>query len=60
MHMYETRLPTLPLTMNGKRPQGSAQLPEPGADSSAILAEIGLGPDEIERLLASGAVGTSA
>jgi crotonobetainyl-CoA:carnitine CoA-transferase CaiB-like acyl-CoA transferase len=34
----QTFLPTLPLMMDGKRPYGSATLPEPGADGDAIRA----------------------
>jgi crotonobetainyl-CoA:carnitine CoA-transferase CaiB-like acyl-CoA transferase len=34
----KTYLPTLPLMMDGKRPYGSASLPEPGADGDAIKA----------------------
>jgi crotonobetainyl-CoA:carnitine CoA-transferase CaiB-like acyl-CoA transferase len=53
----ETALPVLPIAVDGRRTGGAATLPKPGADSRAILAGLGLGPAEIESLLASGAVG---
>ena len=53
----ETRLPTLPLTMAGARPGAAATLPEPGADSRAILAELGYPADMVTALVAAGAVG---
>jgi crotonobetainyl-CoA:carnitine CoA-transferase CaiB-like acyl-CoA transferase len=53
----ETRLPTLPLMLGGKRPSASAHLPEPGADSRAVLVDLGLDSAEIDALLACGAVG---
>lgn len=52
----QTRLPTLPLMMDGGRPTAEAVLPRPGADSRSILAGLGFGEVEIERLLDSGAV----
>ena len=52
-----TRLPTLPLMMDGQRPAAPARLPEPGADSAAVLASLGYGEAEIAALIASGAVG---
>lgn len=52
----QTRLPTLPIEMNGQRPGGAVALPEPGADSRAVLAALGLDAGEIEALLESGAV----
>jgi crotonobetainyl-CoA:carnitine CoA-transferase CaiB-like acyl-CoA transferase len=51
-----TRLPVLPITMGGARPSGEVTLPTPGADSRAVLAELGYEAGEIEALLASGAV----
>ena len=54
-----TRLPVLPLTLDGKRPSSPARLPLPGADSRAVLAGLGLGENEIDALIASGAVGSA-
>ena len=54
-----TRLPVLPLTLDGKRPSAPARLPLPGADSRAVLAGLGLGENEIDALIASGAVGSA-
>jgi crotonobetainyl-CoA:carnitine CoA-transferase CaiB-like acyl-CoA transferase len=53
----ETRLPVLPLTMDRARPSATAELPVPGADSRAVLADLGYGADEIDALVTSGAVG---
>jgi crotonobetainyl-CoA:carnitine CoA-transferase CaiB-like acyl-CoA transferase len=52
----ETLLPTIPLEMAGKRPGDASALPQPGADSRAVLADLGMSAGEIEALLASGAV----
>lgn len=52
-----TRLPTLPLMMDGKRPHGEAALPEPGADRERILADLGYDRDAIAALIADGQVG---
>ncbi len=52
----QTRLPTIPLEMDGKRPGGETTLPLPGADSRAVLAALGYPADKIDALLASGAV----
>ncbi len=52
----ETRLPTIPLEMDGKRPGGATRLPLPGADARAVLAGLGYDETRIEALLASGAV----
>jgi crotonobetainyl-CoA:carnitine CoA-transferase CaiB-like acyl-CoA transferase len=51
-----TRLPTLPLTMGGKRPSAASQLPTPGADSRAVLAALGYGDGEIAVLFEAGSV----
>ncbi|MCW1401850.1 CoA transferase [Novosphingobium sp. MW5] len=51
-----TRLPTIPLEMDGKRPGGEVSLPQPGADSRPVLEALGYAPDRIEALLKSGAV----
>jgi crotonobetainyl-CoA:carnitine CoA-transferase CaiB-like acyl-CoA transferase len=55
----ETRLPTLPIMMDGARPSVAAHLPSPGADSRTVLAALGYGAAEIATLIASGAVGES-
>lgn len=53
----ETALPVLPIAVDGGRTGAAATLPEPGADTRAILAALGLAADEIDGLMASGAVG---
>jgi crotonobetainyl-CoA:carnitine CoA-transferase CaiB-like acyl-CoA transferase len=53
----ETRLPVLPIAVDGQRTGGAAVLPKAGDDSRAVLAGLGLDEREIEALLASGAVG---
>ncbi len=52
----ETRLPTIPLEMDGKRPGGATRLPLPGADARAVLAALGYDETRIAALIASGAV----
>lgn len=49
----QTRLPTLPITMNGDRPSGRATLTQAGADSSAILTELGYSEEEASALFDS-------
>ncbi len=56
----ETRLPTLPIAMNGKVPHSAATLSESGADSRAVLSDIGYEAEAIAQLIASGAVSESA
>ena len=53
----ETRLPTMPILMNGKRPNARAIMPQPGADSQTVLNALGYGSDEIETLVSTGNVG---
>lgn len=55
----QTRLPTIPLQMGGKRPGGSAALPQPGADAEAILQELGYPAQRIAELIGQGAVETA-
>jgi crotonobetainyl-CoA:carnitine CoA-transferase CaiB-like acyl-CoA transferase len=55
----ETRLPVLPLQMDGARPGGAATLPQPGADSRAVLRRMGYTDSRIEALIRAGAVGES-
>jgi crotonobetainyl-CoA:carnitine CoA-transferase CaiB-like acyl-CoA transferase len=52
----ETRLPTLPIEMNGRRPGSPVTLPRAGADSRAVLDGLGFAPAEIDALIVSGAV----
>ena len=53
----ETRLPTMPILMDGKRPSACAIMPQPGADSQTVLNALGYGSDEIETLVSTGNVG---
>ncbi len=53
----QTRLPTIPLEMDGKRPGSATSLPQPGADSRAVLVVLGYDTARIEELVKSGAVG---
>jgi crotonobetainyl-CoA:carnitine CoA-transferase CaiB-like acyl-CoA transferase len=52
----QTRLPTIPLEMDGKRPGGHTALPRPGGDARAVLAALGYAEDKIAELIANGAV----
>jgi crotonobetainyl-CoA:carnitine CoA-transferase CaiB-like acyl-CoA transferase len=52
----ETKLPTIPLEMGGKRPGAPSALPLPGADARAVLAALGYPADKIAALIESGAV----
>jgi crotonobetainyl-CoA:carnitine CoA-transferase CaiB-like acyl-CoA transferase len=54
-----TRLPTIPLMMDGKRPQGETTLPMPGRDSAAVLTELGYDNAAIAALVAKGDVGAA-
>jgi len=47
-----TRLPLLPLELDGRRATCGGQVPRCGADTRAVLAELGLAPEAIERMLA--------
>ncbi|MCJ2144763.1 CaiB/BaiF CoA transferase family protein [Methylobacterium sp. E-066] len=51
-----TALPALPLELNGVRPGLRLDLPAVGEHGPEILAELGLGPSEIEDLTARGVV----
>ncbi|MDR7101194.1 CaiB/BaiF CoA-transferase family protein [Croceicoccus sp. BE223] len=53
----QTRLPTIPLMMDGERLGKGATLPTPGADSRAILAGLGYEAARIDELIADGSVG---
>jgi crotonobetainyl-CoA:carnitine CoA-transferase CaiB-like acyl-CoA transferase len=50
------KLPGLPLEMDGDRLGLYRDLPEPGADSEEVLREAGFSQDEIDALLALGAI----
>jgi crotonobetainyl-CoA:carnitine CoA-transferase CaiB-like acyl-CoA transferase len=52
----QTRLPTIPITMDGLRPSAPARLPTPGADADAVLAGLGLSQHDIDVLKQEGAV----
>lgn len=54
-----TRLPTIPLMLDGERLGQGATLPLPGADSRDVLATLGYEPAQIDALVASGAVGAT-
>ena len=56
----QTRLPTIPLEMDGKRTGAASRLPLPGADSRTVLASLDYDEDRIGALIASGAVEESA
>jgi crotonobetainyl-CoA:carnitine CoA-transferase CaiB-like acyl-CoA transferase len=55
----ETRLPALPLTMDGTRPARRAELSQAGAETAQVLADLGYDAAEVERILASGAAATA-
>lgn len=55
----ETRLPTIPLEMGGKRPGAPVTLPKPGADAQAILQKLGYPAERIAELIGQGAVETA-
>lgn len=51
-----TQLPGLPIQMSGARLSSPSTLPNPGAQTHALLEGLGLNPAEIATLLSSGAV----
>jgi crotonobetainyl-CoA:carnitine CoA-transferase CaiB-like acyl-CoA transferase len=53
-----TKMPLLPLMMGGQRLQPRMSLPRIGAQTAAILADIGYSPDRIGRLEAERVVAT--
>lgn len=55
----KTRLPTIPLQMDGKRPGTPVVLPQPGADTRAVLETLGYEAVRIDQLFESGAVGAA-
>ena len=52
----ETRLPGLPISLGGERPGRPATLPDPGADTDRLLADLGFDSERVQSLKASGAV----
>ncbi len=50
------KLPALPVELSGARPGLRRDLPAPGGDTRAVLAEAGYSAAEIERLFREGAV----
>lgn len=54
-----TSLPALPVSMAGKRFSTRHDLPSPGADTVAILAELGINSDDAEALMAKGIVAST-
>lgn len=53
----QTKLPALPIEMNGARPSAPAKLATIGEHSEAILTELGLTPQQVQKLREAGAVG---
>lgn len=52
----QTKLPALPIEMNGARPSAPAKLATIGEHSEAILTELGLSTDQIQGLRDAGTV----
>jgi crotonobetainyl-CoA:carnitine CoA-transferase CaiB-like acyl-CoA transferase len=52
----ETRLPGLPISLGGERPGRPATLPDPGADTDRLLADLGFDCERVQSLKASGAI----
>lgn len=53
----ETKLPTVPLEMAGKRTERENHLPRPGRDAREVLSALGYDDGRIEELIGAGAVG---
>ena len=53
----ETCLPTMPIMMNGRRPSAPATMPQPGADSYAVLDLLGYSNDQIQAFVSAGHLG---
>jgi len=51
----KTKLPALPIEMNGTRPSAPAMLQEEGADTGSILLDLGFTDDQIAALRSDGA-----
>ena len=52
-----TKLPLLPIELDGHRPTRGGSLPRPGEHTREVLRELGYGDAEIDRMIADGAVG---
>ena len=52
----QTKLPTIPLEMNGKRPGGAVTLPTAGADGKSVLEALGYDAQQIDQMVQQGAV----
>jgi len=52
----QTRLPTIPLQMDGKRPGGPVRLPTAGEDGRSVLQALGYDAAKIAELAAQGSV----
>ena len=52
----ETKLPSLPIEMDGQRLVTSPQIPSVGADTASLLAALGYAPDAIAGLKANGVI----
>ena len=56
-HEIDTRVPLLPLTLDGHRPGVRLNPPSVGEHTEALLGEVGYGPREIESLRMDGVLG---
>jgi crotonobetainyl-CoA:carnitine CoA-transferase CaiB-like acyl-CoA transferase len=54
-----TRLPVVPIELDGERLGRDARLSGSGADTRDILGALGLSPADIESLIAAGVVGSA-
>lgn len=52
-----TRLPALPIELNGHRPPVRRGVPRPGEHSRELMEELGYAPDDIDQLVADGIIG---
>jgi crotonobetainyl-CoA:carnitine CoA-transferase CaiB-like acyl-CoA transferase len=53
----ETRLPILPIEMDGARPVAGGALPSAGEHTEQVLREMGISESELRELVANGVVG---
>ena len=53
----KTKLPLLPIELDGHRPTRGGSLPQPGEHTREVLLALGYGDAEIEQMIASGSVG---
>ena len=52
-----TRLPLLPIEVDGRRPTRGGRLPKPGEHTRELLGRLGYADAEIDQMIASNAVG---